>query len=281
MIQDIGGGWPLDASEDSTLSYVPLVWMVREAQRAGLFFDEAKLRALNCYLDDAEARRRTTAVIPSIEVDAVSPSSERGISPLGHRLGASAQPSRSAQDAHASGAKKHARRAPSELHPMLHAAATRGRIRDVLQFRNGAPWASVASWNLMEYLPFRRMDLQHDGTWKSIRWPLPKSEVRYMPNHAVVHASVLRRMEADPAYRPSNLIVGGRGRGVRRAPDDYGMGAWLVVCEEGDDVGEVVVRARRPEIQKNGEGFKPIAVAPTGPQGMFLSGKTTSKKRGR
>ena len=29
---------------------------------------------------------------------------------------------------------------------------------------------TVAMWKIMEYLPFRRMDLQEDGSWKAIRW---------------------------------------------------------------------------------------------------------------
>lgn len=49
----------------------------------------------------------------------------------------------------------------------------------------------------MEYLPFRRMDLQEDGSWKAIIWPLPKGEVRDIPNNALIHGSVIKRMEAD------------------------------------------------------------------------------------
>ena len=95
----------------------------------------------------------------------------------------------------------------------------------------------------MEYLPFRRMDLRPDGSWAAIRWPLPRGETRDIPADAVVHASALRRMEADRKYRPGNLIVGGGGRGLRTAPGSVGMGKWRVVKEEGDPVGEVVVRA--------------------------------------
>ena len=76
----------------------------------------------------------------------------------------------------------------------------------------------------MEYMPFRRMDLQADDSWKSIRWPLPKGEVRDIPDGAWIHGSVIRRMHADSMYRPGNLIVGGGGRGVRIAPPHYGTG---------------------------------------------------------
>lgn len=116
----------------------------------------------------------------------------------------------------------------TDFHNRFHFAATKGRIHDVLQFNNGAAAMSVVSWNIMEYLPFRRMDLQEDGTWKAIIWPLPKGETRDIPANAVVHSSVIKRMLADPKYRPGNLIVGGGGRGVRHAPEGMGIGKWCV-----------------------------------------------------
>lgn len=97
----------------------------------------------------------------------------------------------------------------------------------------------------MEYLPFRRMDLQPDNSWKSISWPLPKGEVRDIPNGAWIHISALRRMESHPDYRPGNLIVGGGGRGSRKAPERYGIGSWKALREEGDPVGEVIIRKPR------------------------------------
>lgn len=45
---DLGGGWPLANGEESPLSHGPLVWMVREAQQAGLEFDEEKLLRFKC-----------------------------------------------------------------------------------------------------------------------------------------------------------------------------------------------------------------------------------------
>lgn len=96
----------------------------------------------------------------------------------------------------------------------------------------------------MEYLPFRRMDLRPDGSWISISWPLPKGEVRDIPDDACIHTSALRRMTVNPDYRPGNLIIGGGGRGVRKAKAEYGIGQWDVLREEGDPVGEVWVRAK-------------------------------------
>lgn len=63
-----------------------------------------------------------------------------------------------------------------------------------------------------------------------------------MTNDCKIHASVIKRLKADENYRPGNLIVGGGGRGVRRAPKRYGIGSWKVVHEEGDVVGEAFVK---------------------------------------
>lgn len=204
---DIGGGWSLADGEEHALSHGPLVWMVREAQKAGLPFDWAKMVELKC-----------------CEIDAFSGSRQDNMSasPL---------------------TEKHAQ--SKSFSQVLHSAATSGRIHDCLQFNNGIPWTSVLSWKLMEFLPFRRMDLQPDGSWKSIRWPLPKGEVRDIPDNAIIHHSALRRMEHDESYRPGNLIVGGSGRGVRRAPPHLGTGEWVVFREEGDPMGEVL---RRKEV---------------------------------
>lgn len=45
---DLGGGWSLADGEETALSHGPLVWMVREAQRAGLEFDGVKLFRYRC-----------------------------------------------------------------------------------------------------------------------------------------------------------------------------------------------------------------------------------------
>jgi hypothetical protein len=57
------------------------------------------------------------------------------------------------------------------------------------------------------------MDLQENGSWKPIRWPLPCGEVRDIPENARVHGSVMRRLQIDEKYRPGNLIIGGGGGG--------------------------------------------------------------------
>lgn len=68
-------------------------------------------------------------------------------------------------------------------------------------------------------------------------------ETRDIPPHAQIHHSAIKRMERDPDYRPGNLIVGGGGRGVRRAPEKYGMGEWKRHKNHDDLVLETYVRA--------------------------------------
>jgi hypothetical protein len=282
---DIGGGWPLGQGEDAALSHVPLVWMVREAQRAGLNFDDVKVHSLNCshtepHNPSVEAppeappkpRRQTLMHIPTIEIDPVSPSPElpkcpnlkSSFSQIGKGNGEADEKG----EAEVEATYHHHYHLNSKFHMHLHAASTQGKTHDVLQFHNGVPRLSVISWNIMEYLPFRRMDLQADGTWKSITWPLPKGEVRDIPEDAMIHASVLRRIEADSKYRPGNLIVGGGGRGVRQAPKKLGMGKWKCKRNEGDVIGEVFVRAAPPERKAEAPRPGPFVMTPNGPQGI-------------
>lgn len=235
---DLGGGWPLGEGEDAALSHVPLVWMVREAQRAGLELDRDKMTTLNCCDVDPRMLDATFASttpqhgpqIPTFEVTAPSspdlfrsPHSEHE-QPGWHTGLEPGQPQM------------------SDFHKRLHHAATQGVLHDCLEFNNGLPRFSVLSWKMMEYMPFRRMDLKPDGSWEAITFPLPMGEVRDIPADAKIHHSAIRRMEVNEDYRPGNLIVGGGGRGVRKAPKELGIGKWTVHKNKGDPVGEVLVR---------------------------------------
>ena len=216
------------------LSHGPLVWMVREAQKAGLRFDYEKMLKLKCVDDtfgdgieqDSPRFRPRDPSVPQIEVNDVpeddgrtSPTDERDSEPL-RQVSSITSPFRKA----------------------LKLGATKGKIHDCLEFGQGLPPVAVIGWNFMEYLPFRRMDLQPDGSWSSISWPLPKGEVRDIPHSAWIHTSALQRMKDNTNYRPGNLIIGGGGRGVRVAPKELGMGEWVCIREEGDPVGETFVR---------------------------------------
>lgn len=135
---DIGGGWALGEGE-TPLSHVPLVWIVREARKSGLHFDETKMKALHCWDESIEVGRESVPII-ELDGDRVQSSSSDGLS------------------------EKH-----GEFRQKLHHATT-GRIHDCLMFGQGLPRISVLNWKVMEWIPFRRMDLRDDGSWKPIRW---------------------------------------------------------------------------------------------------------------
>lgn len=239
---DLGGGWPLDDPPESALSHPPLVWMIREAQRAGLELDPEQMLNLHCCDEDP---RMLDATFPSTN-PADQHQQQQQIPTF--QVTTPSQPDifRSPHSEHEvpgwhTGLEPEAPK-PSEFHRRLHHAATKGMLHDCLRFNNGLPHTSVLSWKIMEYLPFRRMDLQPDGSWKAITFPLPMGEVRDIPEDAKIHHSAIRRMEANEIYRPGNLIVGGGGRGVRKAPPEMKIGEWVVHKNKGDPVGEVVVR---------------------------------------
>lgn len=232
---DLGGGWPLADGEESPLSHAPLVWMVREAQRAGLEFDMEQMLELRC-CDDTYDNEEFTGGLggptpPQIQVTRTESDHNIFSSPKSDKQG----------PGWAEGMEPEPPTL-SSFHQKLAKSATHGILHDCLEFNNGLPGGSVISWKIMEYLPFRRMDLQPDGSWKAISLPLPMGEVRDIPEDAWIHHSAIRRMEIDPSYRPGNLIVGGGGRGMRKAPEEMGLGKWEVLKGDNDPVGMVYVR---------------------------------------
>lgn len=213
--------------------------MIREAQRAGLEFDRDQMLNLHCCDEDP---RMLDAIFPNT----ANPVNEQPLptfnitAPSNPDIFQSPHSEKEHPGWHA-GLEPEAPKM-SEFHRRLHTAATKGILHDCLVFNQGLPHGSVLSWKIMEYLPFRRMDLQPDGSWKAITFPLPMGEVRDMPEDAKIHHSAIRRMEVDENYRPGNLIVGGGGRGVRKAPKELGIGQWVVHKNKGDPVGEMLVR---------------------------------------
>ena len=53
---------------------------------------------------------------------------------------------------------------------------------------------------MVEYLPLRRMLLQKDQSWRTIRWPLPLGERRDIPGDVTIHVSAIRRLELNPTF---------------------------------------------------------------------------------
>ncbi|ROV96103.1 hypothetical protein VSDG_05075 [Cytospora chrysosperma] len=227
---DVGGGWEVEPHTKST-SHVPLVWMVHEAIKAGLCFDMNKAVAMGCSQlmeEGPDNQPREPVAVPEIRIEAASQAGSPGME-KGHQ-----QHSSDSSLAVTANGGPH----QSHFHEQMHKAHL-ARTHDCLSLDSGISLPSVLAWKMMEYLPFRRMDLRSDGSWKPIRWPLPCGEVRDTPSDVRVHGSVIRRMQMDKTYRPGNLIVGGGGRGCRTAPEEYGIGEWECVANPGDPVGEV------------------------------------------
>lgn len=232
---DIGGGW--EALDDrKSASHVPLAWIVREAIKAGLSFDMDNVTDMGCHdvFDGIRASARPSkpsrASRPAIQVQ-----DEAGHVQKGQQNG---QSSPEIEDKEFTAEFAPDSNHTSPFHELMHKAHT-SRIHDSLEYGGGLGGMAVSAWKFMEYLPFRRMDLQPNGSWKPIRWPLPCGEVRDVPSNVRVHGSVIRRLKEDNKYRPGNLIIGGGGRGVRHAPDKYGIGDWVCVAEHGDPIGEI------------------------------------------
>ena len=150
---DIGGGWEDAADEEVALSHVPLVWIAREAKRSGLEFDMNKMKAMGCWDDSEDNSASTAANVPTIEISTTRTGTES-----------------TAVEGAANGVVKRDFGAKLDFKTKILHAATRGRKHDCLAYGQGLPSGSVLSWRIMEYIPFRRMDLMDDGSWKPIRW---------------------------------------------------------------------------------------------------------------
>jgi hypothetical protein len=208
---DVGGGWKLDKSERFSLSHNPLVWMVDEARRAGVQFNQEKLQQFFC----------------------VEPNASISVESAGVRESLKAEKDKTLSDTSQDG----------ETHPQSLSGAAfnrsledsaKGLVHDYLKRTLQVPYSTVIPWGIMEFVPFKRLTLRNDGTWKVTRWPLSMGRMRGIPIDAEIHVSMIRRMQADDTYRPANAILGGGGRGLTIAPPEFGIGEWKV-CKYPDD----------------------------------------------
>ena len=278
---DVGGGWEM-LQDSKSASHVPLAWIVREAMRAGLSFDPDKVAEMGCAcgaewdgLNPAKRpvelkRQQRQQKKQRKGAGQNAPNNRPGIPDIrmangGHPHFAESPP-RTQDDDDVSPTRKIFSSSSSttsssdsdsddedecRFHGLMSSAHT-ARIHDSLAYGGGLGAIAVSAWKFMEYLPFRRMDLKGDGSWEPIRWPLPRGEVRDIPDNVRVHGSVIRRMKEDRNYRPGNLIIGGGGRGVRRAPPEHGIGDWICSAESGDPIGEIWVRKKNPDNMNGG-----------------------------
>ncbi|KAK4209571.1 hypothetical protein QBC37DRAFT_430234 [Rhypophila decipiens] len=253
---DIGGGWDTTPGEKPA-SHIPLAWMVREATKAGLTFDPDKVKGLGCmnWEEEEAASKPRFTWEDSTATQADDHADPRPVPDIMIRAPSSSTPklfqnATFSHDEKANSDKNVRRKSESEpplsFKDMMHQCHC-ARIHDSLSYECGLGWSTVLGWKVMEFLPLRRMDLQPNGEWKPIRWPLPCGEVRDIPDGVRVHGSVIRRMQRDEKYRPGNLIIGGGGRGVRFANDQYRHEDWVCVEGENDPVGEIWMKKKAAE----------------------------------
>lgn len=214
---DIGGGMKLVKDEEWLLSHVPLVWMVQEAQRAGLRFDTERLKQANCF-DPS-----------TVHTD------------YGREHCAAGEPGGTE---HADG---QADDRQSQFEYALKCATIHGQIHDSLRYNHGISWPNVMIWRLGEYVPFRRMEMRPAGSWEPVRYPLPRGKTRSVPANAIVHASTIRRMETVSNYRPTNLIEPANGKAATDLRPGSKIGEWEVHSHQGSIVRETYCHKKTPQ----------------------------------
>lgn len=111
----------MNKGEDRPLSDIPLMWMLREAQKAGMPLDPDKVRASNLFPDEEE---------PDVDVGAPRLQVE------GHALPESSQAQPTFDG-------------PAFIEE-IHRIATTSVVHDSLRFGGGLPWSAVAAWKFME-----------------------------------------------------------------------------------------------------------------------------------
>ena len=127
------------------------------------------------------------------------------------------------------------------LDALYHSSAT-GILNDRLKSGSGVSMISALAWNILEYIPIRHVEIQKDGGSTTMHFPLHLGEPRGVPLDALVHVSAIRRMQHNTDYRPGNLIVGGGGREVLKAPPELGLGDWVAKYNIDDPAQELYVR---------------------------------------
>ncbi|RDW76905.1 T6SS phospholipase effector Tle1-like catalytic domain-containing protein [Aspergillus mulundensis] len=109
------------------------------------------------------------------------------------------------------------------LHKWFHDKdrfAIGGFVHDSLSFGLGTDFFTVLLWKFLEYWPLTtRWELAWTDSrplWENVRFPLNEGGSRDMPFDAVLHESVVRRLDQDPLYNPTNCNGRGTSICVRR-----------------------------------------------------------------
>ncbi|KAM7186704.1 Uncharacterized alpha/beta hydrolase domain (DUF2235) domain containing protein [Naviculisporaceae sp. PSN 640] len=230
---DVGGGWADPDNGGLNMADVPLVWMIRAARKAGVLFDEKSFGKLREAILGPDALKTVTATVTSTTTPATNGVTTVTATKTTVETKAVTKPGVNEMTLH--------QRYQSMLTNTHH---------DVLKLER-------LKYLWMEYLPFKRMDLNpKTKEWRPMRWPPSRGDTRDVPDEVPikVHGSVIERMKANPAYNPRNLLLGG-GRGGHpplfgrpRPPVPFNPDHWVPIRDEphltalGDDVFGCVYR---------------------------------------
>ena len=147
-VQDLGGGWSINHKKETyPASHIPLVWMVREARRAGLPFDEAEVAAMNCADSEDTYAGQEPIEKPEVPTINVQRATSGGIS--NHRVNTSAVSNEASPQASHDGAKKGGNQEGgfmSHFHSTLHNLSKEGLLHDSLQFKSGLGRGQVITY---------------------------------------------------------------------------------------------------------------------------------------
>ncbi|KAF4161147.1 hypothetical protein CNMCM6069_006110 [Aspergillus lentulus] len=109
--------------------------------------------------------------------------------------------------------------------------AERAKIHDSLDYDSGRP-TEAFFWRFLEWIPFKRPKITPDGSVKMTRWQARGSR-RPLPKDAKIHGSVIRRLRAEPSYRPYNLGLGNKPNEMDKAEEDRNIGEWRQIENDG------------------------------------------------
>ncbi|RHZ58933.1 T6SS phospholipase effector Tle1-like catalytic domain-containing protein [Aspergillus thermomutatus] len=121
--------------------------------------------------------------------------------------------------------------AKSEKNQDIVRQAERARIHDSLDYDSGRG-TETFFWRLLEWFPFKRPKITPDGSVRMTRWQTRGSR-RPLPKDAKIHGSVIRRLRADPGYRPYNLGLGNKPNEMDKAEEDREIGEWRQIENDG------------------------------------------------
>lgn len=154
--------------DTKSASHIPLTYMIREAQRAGLNFDPEKLVEMGVTepSDESNTNAHHDGAVPDIRVEKSSPTSQTSpcldIQPT-HRdhfnfTGDEEKKEQSEQNVRS-------------FHRMLHKAHL-ARIHDSLQFASGLTKGQVITWNISMPPPYYPLLVRRSRVPRPMRCPI-------------------------------------------------------------------------------------------------------------